>query len=117
MLSKIAKYISIVSLLSFATYPQEAFADARNSGEFFKDWSEQSQIALVSSSMVMALVIASQSDKKLYECLQDWYSKTQEQAEQRNRQIAELALKNPSVLPQIAILAVIEKKCGRFPAR
>ena len=106
----------LLSILIVQALSIPAYADGPNSGAFFQEWSEQSQIALVSSSMIMAMVIASQTDKKQYECLNEWYSKTQDLSERRNKEIVDLALKNPGALPQIVIMAAIEKKCGKFAA-
>ena len=117
MLSSIGKYISIFSLLSLATYPQEVFAE--EDGAYFQRWEEGAQRGFVSTTIAMAITIASQADKTLANCIFDWYGQgNKEAAHARQDEVIKLiAGRYASHPPHAVVLAIIQKECGKFPAR
>lgn len=64
--------------------------------------------------MMMASAIASQTDKSIQKCLDDWYVSN---SDERNEQILKVIAENAEFPPTAVLVAIIEKKCGSYPKR
>lgn len=118
LLSRISKLISIF-LLSGALVSTPALADeAEKAGDYFQGWDEAAQRGFVSTSVSMALTIASQTDKDLMQCIFEWYGKGDDKIEaQREDEIIEVIGNYVAHQPYAVVLAVLQKQCGKFPVR
>lgn len=116
-LMRAVKGISLLILLAQALSNSAHAEEQQVSPRPLQEWSVEGQKSYVRTSMLMASVIASQTDKNLEKCLADWYAKTEEIARKREEQILGILRQNPEHMPAAIILAIIEKKCGAFPAR
>lgn len=109
--SLITKVILLVSL----TFAQHSYADSFTSADVLK-WTEPEQASMFQTSVGMMMVAASQVTARadFVECLDDWYYKTDAVKASRNEAILDAMGRFPEHHPQIIILAVIEKQCGKF---
>lgn len=89
---------------------------AEDKGEYFQKWDKEAQIGFLSTSVVMAITIASQSDRELMRCIDEWYGKDETKKTRQNEVLKTIA-ENQKHLPNVVLLAIIQKACGKFPAR
>tara|TARA_B100000749_G_C18231407_1_gene384394 strand:+ start:150 stop:491 length:342 start_codon:yes stop_codon:yes gene_type:complete len=113
LLSEITKYISIITAVLLIS---SSVSFAEDKGAYFQEWDETAQRGFVSTSVVMAITIASQVDKELTHCIDDWYGEG-ETRRARQDQVLEIIRSRQAYQPNAVLLAIIQKACGKFPER
>ncbi len=79
----------------------------------FLEWKTLNQDAYIETSVGMASLIASQSDKTQAKCIDDWYYDAEARA---NDAVRNVMRANPQFHPRGVILAVVQKRCGTVGA-
>lgn len=82
--------------------------------EKFLQFDKKAQDSYFQISITMAGVIATQTNKKIAVCIDDWYFKSLEISAKRNISMIALMKKYPSHHPSGIIAAAIERACGSF---
>lgn len=93
--------------------PTEAAEPSKQMEEFLS-WSEGNQLSYIANNVSMTKIIASQTSPQIAECLDTWYSTSQQTRSQRQSEIIIAMKELPNYAPQVIVLAVIEKACGKF---
>ncbi|MEM7173275.1 MAG: hypothetical protein AAF530_24140 [Pseudomonadota bacterium] len=104
---------AMVLIFSVIIYPQVALSDGFN-GEDFLKWPRDSQNSLVTYSITMTAIVASQVHQDIATCIDDWYPPDGRIKQQRQGFILDTIRSNPSYHPQAVILAVLQQQCGSF---
>ena len=99
--------LSFLAMLS-SMYPQEIHAEGLIANELL-NWTPQNQRFYIQTSITMAGVIASQSDKEKARCIDGWH---QRQSEQQYASVVDAFRQYPAYHPQGVILAFVQKACG-----
>lgn len=103
-------FLAIGMALCLAIHPQNASAEIFKSSEFL-GWERKNQEFYIRTSIGMASLIVGQTDKAQAKCVDDWYVGDETKA---NDYILDVMRKHPEYHPRGIILAVLEKKCGKF---
>ena len=77
----------------------------------FLSWDRDNQEFYIRTSVGMASLIIAQTDEQDSRCIDTWYTSDMDAAHQY---IFEQMRRFPSYHPRGVILAVMEKKCGKF---
>lgn len=101
---------AILVIAGLTIYPQISNAEGFT-GEDFAKWSEGSQDSYIETSVTMAGVIFSQTNRDVADCINGWYFDEGVQAE-RNPQIRETISHYKRNHPSGVIFALIIKECG-----
>ncbi len=104
---------SIAFLILLSVYPQQAAAEDFT-GKQFLEWPRDSQVSLITYSITMTAIVASQGRKDISHCLDDWYPLDPEISKSRQDFIIKIISENTEYHPQGVILAVLQKQCGAF---
>lgn len=80
----------------------------------FLRWERKSQEAFLQNSISMAGVIASQTDRQIAKCIDEWYFANVELVKSRNTEILEVMPEYKEFDPQAFLLAYLESACGKF---
>ena len=112
------KYRSLIAnafLALFTTYSQNTSAGEFTSAKVL-EWPEASQNSLFQSSVTMIGFVAAQTDahSHIARCINGWYWKESQADPARNEAIRSAMRRFPDYHPQMVILAVVEKACGKF---
>jgi len=113
-MNSIATWFGAIGLAILAVgSPQKTHADGLTSADFIA-WDKPSQNSFLFSSVGMAAAIASQTEPKIAQCLNEWYFKGDDAREARNAEILEFMGQYETYHPTTVILAVVENACGEF---
>ena len=112
------KYQIIIAnmiLVAFLGYSQNTIAKEFTSATVL-EWPEASQNSLFQSSVTMIGFVAAQVDahSHIARCVSDWYWKGEQADPAKNEAIRNAMRRFPEYHPQMVILAVVEKACGKF---
>ena len=99
--------------LAAGAYPQIAFADRFTGADFLK-WERASQNSLITYSITMTGIVATQGRQDIATCIDDWYPLDPDIKRRRQELIRKTIRENPSYHPQGVILAILQKQCGSF---
>lgn len=106
MLSR--KSLAIASLCTIVC-AQGSFAEEAFKSSQLLAYSSESQRGFISTSIIMASLIASQNSRKQANCINDWSGKT---ATGGYQPVVEAMKRFPDHHPSGVVLAVIQKVCG-----
>lgn len=108
MLSRKALAVASLSTLvcSAGAGAEEAFKSSK-----FLTYPAQSQKSYITSSAMMAGLIASQNNRAQAVCIDDWVA---QQSGQGYGPVVEAMRKLPDYHPSAVIVAVLDKACGSF---
>jgi hypothetical protein len=102
--------IAVLGVALLASVPSYAADNIFKSSEFLT-WTSQSQEFYIRTSVGMASLIVGQTDKAQGKCVDDWYFGNEPSA---NKHIFDVMRRHSEFHPRGVILAVLEKKCGKF---
>lgn len=94
-----------------ATYPQISRAEEFTGGKLLS-WSEENQNFYFQTSVGMAALVSTQSDKKRSQCISEWYFDAQTGNKSGNDAIRSAISEFADYHPQGVIIAVLQKACG-----
>ncbi|MGH1417094.1 MAG: hypothetical protein ACRBB0_26660 [Pelagimonas sp.] len=77
-------------------------------------WATEAQNNYIGTAVTMASFVATRTNQKTADCLNQWYAASELIAEQRNREIRDTISRNSQHHPSAVILLVLEKACGSF---
>lgn len=100
--------IAIVAGLPCVMYPQISSAQGFDGSKLLL-WDQKNQNSYIQVSVTMAGVIASQVDRTMARCIDDWHGR---QEANGYRQIRESIGKSPTYHPQGVILLALRKACN-----
>lgn len=109
-LTSIARITVISSLFCMPVYAQNDFT-----GTDLLEWNDEAQASFISTSIVMASVIASQVRDGFAQCIGEWYLPDEETKALRNLEIMATIRDYPEYHPGGVLLAVVQAECGDFP--
>ena len=106
------KHAAIIAaaVMTVALSASSVRAETFTSAEFLK-WPRANQSAYFSVSIGMAGFIVSMHEKPKARCLEDWYFKNTDAAENT---ILETMRQHPEFHPRGVIVAVLQKRCGKL---
>lgn len=99
-----------------AICPQNSLAEGF-SGQDFLAWSQQGQESYVSTSIVMATLVATRTNTKTAACLETWYALDAETRADKNTEVIGKIKRNADYHPSAVILLVMEEACGSFSGK
>lgn len=109
-----AACLMLAACLTFFCTPihaeEQEQTDIFKSSEFLK-WERQNQEFYIHTSVGMAGLIVGQTSKKQSKCIDDWYFKAEQASVDY---ILDVMRQHSEFHPRGIILAVMEKKCGKF---
>jgi len=107
--------IANVFLVLLITYSQNTTAGEFTSAKVL-EWPEASQNSLFQSSVTMIGFVAAQTNTHghIASCVSDWYWEGGQADPAKNEAIRSAMRRFPEYHPQMVILAVVEKACGKF---
>ncbi len=111
-----AKLLAVTSAMLIAgVYPQISSAEALTGAKVL-EWKKASQDSLFQDSVAMISIVASQTGRhgKIAECLDRWYFISEDVQSNRNDEIRAAVKRFPESHPQVIVLAVVQKECGKF---
>ncbi|MEM6381310.1 MAG: hypothetical protein AAF739_01440 [Pseudomonadota bacterium] len=103
--------ITIVGACGF--YPQILSADGFT-GEQFLEWSDAAQDSYIQTSVTMAAILATQTNKPSGDCLTDWYFEPAANRAERHNSIKQTIARNGEHHPSSVIYLILEEACGPF---
>jgi len=110
MLSRKALAVASLSTLVCSVAPGAFAGDGFKASEFLT-YPAQSQKSYITSSAMMAGLIASQNNRAQAVCIDDWVA---QQSGQGYGAVVEAMRKLPDYHPSAVIVAVLDKACGSF---
>lgn len=113
MFKKKAACLAIVTAVILTAFPQISSAE-KFTGEKFLKWPRKSQDSLIQNSITMIAIVAAQTQKDIARCIDSWYVVDEAIKQQRHGYILDIIKENPSYHPQGVILAILQKRCGKF---
>ncbi|MEM6812655.1 MAG: hypothetical protein AAF549_09345 [Pseudomonadota bacterium] len=105
-----AGLMAIVIMVFLGIFPQQSVAKIFT-GKSFLIWEQKNQSFYIHTSIGMAALVVGQTSKKQAKCIDEWYFKDEESGIDF---ILSNMRKYPEYHPRGIILAVMEKKCGKF---
>ena len=102
---------AIFAIGLIALYPQ--ISDAEEfTGVNLLSWSEENQNFYFQTSVGMAALVSTQSDKKRSQCISEWYFDANTGNKSGNEVIRSAIREFADYHPQGVIIAVLQKACG-----
>lgn len=101
-------------IVLFLTYSIPLYAKEGFTAEKFLQFTQAAQASYFQTSVTMAGVIATQTNKGLASCIDEWYFGSSETTQKRNASMMVLMKKYPKHHPSGIIAAAINKACGSF---
>lgn len=103
--------MGLVALM--AIYPQESVADGFTGDDFLK-WDRSAQDSYFQTSLTMAAIIATETNKPSGDCLADWYLSPDADRDSRNTELRSIIEQNAAFHPSSVIYLVLAEECGPF---
>jgi hypothetical protein len=109
---KLKKTIAVtLTVITTLTCPQIVAADDMFTSKEFLKLNEETQAFYMRTSIGMLSLVVGQTNQTDGKCIENWYFVDEKKA---NAYIADTMQRFPDYHPRGVILAVAEKKCGKF---
>ena len=107
--------IANAALMFAASFPQLVSAESFTAADVL-EWSEGQQNGYFQTSVTMIAIVATRMERNAHiaECIDRWHGGGEESLPARAAQIREVMEGLTEYHPQVVILAVIQKECGKF---
>ena len=104
------KFLAILVFITLAFVSVQSYAEIFKSSEFLK-WERENQEFYIRTSIGMAILVVAQYDKSRARCISDAFNKDENGM---YLFVLDSMKRFPEYPPKGTILAVLEKKCGKF---
>ncbi|MEP1932161.1 MAG: hypothetical protein ABJJ37_12860 [Roseibium sp.] len=98
----------------FLIFSTQSYAGQNVKTNEFLTYDYATQDSFIGSTIWTAAVIATQIRQELASCIADWYTNDPDIMQERNAEILSVMKKLPDSYPSGVVVAVLQKKCGKF---